>query len=95
MISIRTRSTGTVHTSAKARLTRIQIHIRILDPDRNQNLIVCSVAHCQPSLEISWKSVWIFFAQSCKQTDKQTNNDDYITSLAEVKMSLWWCSIAM
>jgi len=34
----RTRSTGTPHTSAKARLTSVAIWIR-------QNLIVCSSAH--------------------------------------------------
>jgi len=53
-----TRSAGTVHTSAKACLTsvtiwiRIRIVIRIRDPDRRQNLIICSLALCQPSLEI-------------------------------------------
>jgi len=26
------------------------------------------------------------FAQSCQQTDRQTNNDNYITSLAEVTL---------
>jgi len=73
MISIRTRSTGTVHTSAKARLSRIQIRIRILDPDRNQNVTIFSVAHCQPSLKISWKSVWIFLRKVAnRQTNRQT-----------------------
>jgi len=45
------RSSGTVHTSAEARLTSvtIRIRIRIRDPDRHQNLIICSSAHCQPS----------------------------------------------
>jgi len=37
-------------------------------PDCHQNLIVCSLAHCQPSLKISCKSVWKFLL-----TDKQTN----------------------
>ena len=42
MISVRTRSIGTVHTSAKARLTgvAIRIRIRIRDQDRHQNLII-------------------------------------------------------
>ena len=45
-----TRNSVTVHTSAKAeaRLT----WIRIRDPDLHQNLIVCSLAHCQPLLKI-------------------------------------------
>jgi len=55
---ILTRSTGTLHTSAKACLT--QICIRIHDPDRQQNLIICSLAHCQHSLRISCKCVWKF-----------------------------------
>jgi len=69
--SLTTRSTGTVHTSAKARLTSlaiwigIRIRIRIHDPDRHQNLIICWLAHCQHSLKISCKSVRKFFAQSC------------------------------
>jgi len=57
-----TRSTGTVHTSAKARLTSITIRIRIRNLDRHQNLITCSLAHYQPFRKISCKSV---FAQSC------------------------------
>jgi len=52
------------------------------DLDRHQNLIICSLANCQPSLKISCKSIWKFL---CKVADKHTNNDDYITSLAEVK----------
>ena len=54
-----TISTGTVHTSVKARLPVSR------DLDRHQYLIICSLAHCQPSLKISCKSVWKFFAQSC------------------------------
>ena len=43
------------------------------DPDRHQNLIFCSLAHCQPFLKISCKSVWEFCAKllTDKQTDKQ------------------------
>ena len=73
-----------VSTSAKARLRRN----RICDPDRHQNLIICN-SHCQPSLKISCKSVWNFLRkvpnrQTDKQINRQTNNDDYISSLAEV-----------
>jgi len=75
-----TRSTEIVHTSAKARLTRI----RIRDPDSHQNLIICSLAHCQPTLKMSSKSVQKFLRivdnkQSNRQTDTQTNNDENIT----------------
>ena len=67
-----TTSTGTLHTSTKARLTgvalRIQIRNQICDPDRRQNLIICSLTHCQSSLKMSCKSVWKFLH---KQTDKQ------------------------
>jgi len=45
-----TKSTEAVHTSAKARLTRI--HVRICDLDRHQNLSVCSLARCKPSVKI-------------------------------------------
>ena len=74
------RSTGTVHTSAKARLTsiaiririRIWIHIGIRDPDRHQNLIICSLAHRQPFLKISCKFVRKFLRKVAnRQTDKQ------------------------
>jgi len=79
-MSYLTRSIGTVHTSAKARFTSVAI-----DPDRHQNLIICSLAHCQPSLKISCKSVWKFLHKVAnRQTDRQTNKDNYITSLAEV-----------
>ena len=37
--------------------------------DRHRNLIICSLAHCQPSLKISCKSVWKFL---CKAVNKQT-----------------------
>jgi len=74
--------------SAKARLTSVTIRIRIRELHRHQNLIVCSLAHCQPSLKISCKSLWKFLRKvAYKQTNKQTNNDDYMSSLAEVIMS--------
>jgi len=64
-----TRSTGTLHTSAKARLTgvAIRICIRICYPDRHQNLIVCSLAHI-PSFSEIFVQLQIrleVFAQSC------------------------------
>jgi len=45
------------------------------DPDRHQNLIICSLAHCQPSLKISCKSVRTFLRKVANRltTDKQTN----------------------
>ena len=43
--------------SAKAHLISIAMRIRIRDSDRHQNLIVCLLIHCQPSLKISCKSV--------------------------------------
>jgi len=53
-------------------------------PDRHQNLIFYSLAHCQPSLKISCKFVRKFLHKVAnRQTDKQTNNDEKI-SLAEV-----------
>jgi len=36
---------------------------------------------CQPSLKISRKSIWKFLH---KVANRQTNNDDYISSLVEV-----------
>ena len=77
-----TRSTRTVHTSTTVRITsvavriRIRISIRIRDPDRHQNLgliIFCSLAHCQPSLKISCKSVRKFLRKVAnRQTNRQT-----------------------
>jgi len=61
-----------VHTSAKARLASVVIRIR--DPDRRQNLVICSLAHSQPSVKISCKSVRTFLR---KVANRQTNNDDY------------------
>ena len=82
------RSSGTVHTSAKARLTSVAIRIQIRDPDRHQNLIIYSLTNCQPSLKISCKSVRQFLRKVAnRQTDRQTNNDENITFLAEVKIT--------
>jgi len=60
-----TRNTGTLHTSTKARLTSVATRSWIRDLNRHQNLIISSLAHCQPSPKISCKSVLKFFAQSC------------------------------
>jgi len=58
-----------MHTFAKAHLTSVTIWI--LDPDCHQNLIIL-LAHCQPSLKISCKSVWKFLHKvASRQTDKQ------------------------
>jgi len=75
---IYTRSTEALHTSAKARLTSvsIRIRVRICDPNRHKNLVVCSTVNCQPSLKISCKS-------SERQTDKRRR---LLSSLAEVIM---------
>jgi len=53
------------------------------DPDHYRNLITSSLAHCQPSLKISCKSVWKFL---CKVANGQTN-DKNICSFAEVTMT--------
>ena len=85
--------TGTVHTFAKAHLTSvaIRIHIRIRmwirDPDRHQDLIVCSLAHCHSSLKISCQSVRKFLREVAnRQTDRQTDRQTTMitSSLTEV-----------
>ena len=59
------KNTGTVHTSTKAHLTSIAIRIR------HQYLIICSLAHWQPSLKISCRSVRTFLREVAnRQTDK-------------------------
>ena len=71
-----------MHTSAKARLKSVAIRIRIRDPDRHQNTIVCSVAHCQSSLKISCKSVLKFLHKVAdRQTDRQTDKQRRLHSL--------------
>jgi len=56
-----------------------------MDLDHHQYLIICSLAHCQPSLKISSK----FFGSFCTKllTDRQSNND-HISSSAEVTNGL-------
>ena len=74
-------ATGTVHTSAKARLTR-----GIRDPDRQQNLIIVQ----WPIANLPWKCHANPFGSFCaklltdRQTDKQINNGNYISFLAEI-----------
>ena len=50
-----------------------------MDPDCHQNLIICSMAHCQPSLKIPCISFWKFFAKllTDRQTNKQTRTIKY------------------
>jgi len=48
------------------------------DPHRHQNVIVCSLAHCQSSLKISCKSVRKFLL---KVANRQTNNDESVNVL--------------
>ena len=74
--SKKTRRTWAVHTSAKACVTSVTIR-------RHQNLIIGSSANWQPSLKVSCKSISRFFGTKLL-TDRQTNNDDYISSLAAV-----------
>jgi len=53
----KTRSTVTRwHCIPPQSCVQIRIHIQIRDPDCHQNLIICSLAHCQP-LKISCKSI--------------------------------------
>ena len=63
----KTTSAGTVHTAYLRQRTSYQCRDMDPnpDPDRHQNLIIRSLAHCQPSLKISCKSVLEVFAQSC------------------------------
>jgi len=59
------------------------------DPDRHQNLIICSLAHCQPSLKISCKSVRKLLRKVAnRQTEKQRWLQ-VMTSLADVTMCLY------
>jgi len=52
------------------------------DPDRHQNLTSCSLVNCQPSLKFHA----YLFGSFCTMLliNKQTNNDENISSLAEV-----------
>ena len=92
-ITITTRSNGTVHTSVKARLSSVAIRIRIRDPDRHQNLTICLMAYWQSSLKIPCKSIWKFLRKLLR--DKQTDNDENITFLADVItiITIWQCPL--
>jgi len=78
-----------MHTSAKARLTSVTTHDTDPDPDPyldpwSGSPPKCNplfTRHCQLYLKILCKS-----ASFCAEllTDRQTNNNDYISSLAEV-----------
>ena len=59
----------------------IWICICICGHDRHQNLIISLLAHCQSSPRISCKSVHKFLRQVA---NRQTDNDDYISSLTDV-----------
>jgi len=50
------------------------------DLDREQNLIILFIGHCQPSLKISCKSVLKFLLRN-RQTDKQTNKQTVTITL--------------
>jgi len=67
----KTRSTGTVHASAKARLTGVAIWIRITDspPKFNRLFIGPLTAFAENFMKIHSE----VFAQSCQQIDKQAN----------------------
>jgi len=68
-----------VHTSAKARLTSIalrtiRIRIRIPDPDRHQNLIVCFIGPCTANLPSKFHAnPYGSFCAKLLTTDRQTN----------------------
>jgi len=81
----KTTSTGT-NTSAKTRLTSVAIRMfsAFPPPPKFNRLFLC---HCQPSLKISYKSVRKFLPKvASRQINRQANNDDYISSFAEVIM---------
>jgi len=69
--TLKTGSTGTVHTSAKARLTSVAISVPPSGEsvrDRHQNLTFCWLDHWQPSFQISCK---VTNRQRGRQTDKE------------------------
>ena len=53
------------------------------EPDRHQNLITCSLHGPLPTFSENFMQIL-----SARQTDNQTDNDDYISSLMEVKKKL-------
>jgi len=85
-IKLTTRSTGTVHTSAKARLTSVAI--RIAHTDRHQHWIICSFAHCQPSTKFHVNPFGRFCAKLLTdgQTDKQRRLHNLLVILANQRV---------
>jgi len=61
------------------------------DPDRHQNLIISVLWPIANLTENFMKSIWKFLR---KVANRQTNNDDYMSSLAEVitRHSIFWHS---
>jgi len=90
--------TGTVHISAKARLTSVAIgiRIRIHDLDRQQNLIICSLAHCQPSLKTSCKSAQKFLRKvASRQRDKHRPLHHILLGGGKNAISMQDCNMMM
>jgi len=58
----------------------------IRDPHRQKNLVILIIGHWQPFLKIPCKSVWKFLRKvaNSQKADKQTDDEENITSLAEV-----------
>jgi len=77
-----------MHTSTKARLTSVTIHIQIRirvqirHLDCHQNVIICSMVRCQPFLKISRKSIWKFLRKVANKqtTDKQRQKHIFLGS---------------
>jgi len=92
LITVDTRSTETLHTSAKAPVTSVAISVPPSGEsvrDHHHNCIICSVANCKPSLKILCKSVRKLLRKVAdRQIDKQTNTDDCISSMAQVISTL-------
>jgi len=55
------------------------------DPDRHQNLTVCPLAHCQPSLKITCKAVWKFLR---KVANRQTAMKHILLDGGNIKQQL-------
>jgi len=81
-------STGTVHTSANARITSVAIRIRFRIRIRIRDKFNYLFTGPLPTFPENFMQIRLqgFCAKSLtdRQTDRQTNNRDYITSLAEV-----------
>ena len=88
-----------MHTSTNTRLNGLtSAAIRIRNLDCHQNLIICSLAHCQPSLKISCKSVRKFLR---KVANRQTtislrklilldeSNDQIVNTIAQQNADIY------